>query len=513
MKIKIERIFGKNNVEFDLLKKTTIYLGENGCGKSTALKILKCVLRGDYCELIKYNFERIIFDEDLIVNRTDLLIQPDYLIKYTNDKELISFLSNNFLYEKWIIKYLSSNKVDYYGYNLKEMNIDCLNDIYSKNIKNNYGIKYYDHSKISFVISQLLKYLNKNTILINMAKEVNFICGSNYKENDDYLFYDKKNNDYINSFRIFDLFENNLNKVHQSNLDINSMLLNKINLEPDEIIEGVDVDVCEEFFGYYFELSKMIRKGEYDKNLFIDNYDIKSEKTYNLIIDLAECKTINMSKLYFSLSEKEYLFDLFINDYIDFISNYCRSSYEIKDLEITENIYKNNFMEIKYFLHPNHLFYFSSNRGKVIALSLFYDFYNEYKDRKYFEKSFFNNDIFIKKINYYFSNKRFYINNYALKIETSRGELIDFEDLSEGEQKYLIILFLIYKVPQMKDNLFLLLDEPDTSLSIAWQKDLVDMLNDSSFTTIITTQSPFIANSENPYNGVIFMPQEEGFNE
>ena len=47
MGIRINGLFGKTNISFDLSKDCTILIGENGIGKTTALKMLENILDED----------------------------------------------------------------------------------------------------------------------------------------------------------------------------------------------------------------------------------------------------------------------------------------------------------------------------------------------------------------------------------------------------------------------------------------------------------------------------------
>ena len=59
--IKINGLFGKTNISFDLSNDCTILIGENGIGKTTALKMLQNILDEDYISLATYYFESIEF--------------------------------------------------------------------------------------------------------------------------------------------------------------------------------------------------------------------------------------------------------------------------------------------------------------------------------------------------------------------------------------------------------------------------------------------------------------------
>ena len=68
------------------------------------------------------------------------------------------------------------------------------------------------------------------------------------------------------------------------------------------------------------------------------------------------------------------------------------------------------------------------------------------------------------------------------------GNKIDFDDLSEGEKK-LILIECIAKVLG-DENSLVLLDEPDAHTHIAMKKDLLKLISDFEGQTIMTTHSP-----------------------
>ena len=68
------------------------------------------------------------------------------------------------------------------------------------------------------------------------------------------------------------------------------------------------------------------------------------------------------------------------------------------------------------------------------------------------------------------------------------------DSLSSGEQHELVLHYdLLFRVPS---NTIVLIDEPELSLHVAWQKrflsDLVDIVKLSGFDALIATHSPFI---------------------
>ena len=84
MIIKINGLLGKYNNIIDMSNHTIIFIGQNGIGKTTTLKILKCILEKDFINICKYKFDNIVFvenDKEYIFNYNDFIIPLDLIIK------------------------------------------------------------------------------------------------------------------------------------------------------------------------------------------------------------------------------------------------------------------------------------------------------------------------------------------------------------------------------------------------------------------------------------------------
>jgi predicted ATP-dependent endonuclease of OLD family len=98
-------------------------------------------------------------------------------------------------------------------------------------------------------------------------------------------------------------------------------------------------------------------------------------------------------------------------------------------------------------------------------------------------------------INNKFKNKKLTINKeYGLSIEDVYGNPIPMDALSSGEQHEIVITYgLLFKTPA---NTLLLIDEPEISLHVAWQKsfikDLLSVAKIVGFECLVATHSPFI---------------------
>lgn len=84
----------------------------------------------------------------------------------------------------------------------------------------------------------------------------------------------------------------------------------------------------------------------------------------------------------------------------------------------------------------------------------------------------------------------------TLNVVDLRGNVIDLKDLSSGEKQIISIFSRIYLETQNK--VIVLFDEPELSLSMEWQKDLLpDILNSKKCELLVAvTHSPFIFDNE-----------------
>ncbi len=103
--------------------------------------------------------------------------------------------------------------------------------------------------------------------------------------------------------------------------------------------------------------------------------------------------------------------------------------------------------------------------------------------------------LLLEKMNYNFRNKKIRMDReHGLVAVTDDNQLLELDCLSSGEQHELVLYYdLLFNVPS---NTIVLIDEPELSLHVAWQKkflpDLLEIVKLSNFDTLIATHSPYI---------------------
>lgn len=104
-------------------------------------------------------------------------------------------------------------------------------------------------------------------------------------------------------------------------------------------------------------------------------------------------------------------------------------------------------------------------------------------------------EILLNVLNKKFSNKRICISReLGLAVFGPDGKSIPIAALSSGEQHEIVLLYdLLFKV---KPNTLVLIDEPELSLHINWQKgfmdDLFEIIRVAQFDVLMATHSPYI---------------------
>lgn len=103
--------------------------------------------------------------------------------------------------------------------------------------------------------------------------------------------------------------------------------------------------------------------------------------------------------------------------------------------------------------------------------------------------------VFLENVNQKYRYKRIRLHRkHGFVAENDNGTMLPLESLSSGEQQELVLNYdLLFRVPS---NTIVLIDEPELSLHVAWQKrflpDLLTIIELATFDALVATHSPFI---------------------
>ena len=579
MKIRINKIFGKYDNEIDLDKKINIFIGENGIGKSTTIKILNKLLKFDYKRLLDYYFDSIdIIDgnEKIKIEYRDLML--------TNEALLTDFLGDNyFLYrrikeefenikqrnlfsdvtitandfEAGILKKVNEslycemrnsylNFSAYYDYELFLNNIDnrllykilkfdsnlLRNEPLIKNFENSseyinmmletyndytkphlYGEKaYFNNAKYKLISEKITKFIKKlyfdKVLYIDMVSHFVIINDFNRLQVKNDLEYSKvlsNTNVKDNPLEIDDPFD-------ETEYLYDSQNLLGIMVQPEPHLEKYkDIEYCNQLKKNYVTTYN----DNYSDDLFIDivSYISKSGVNDKFIDDF--CQFLNScnqprdeniidfgyllyNHIYNNEKINEFKIDFysFLNEFSNTIST---GIYNISD---------KTYNKIKCYLRPllnsnnaiakafDKIFTLNDSTRYLYReeLNFLCNFYKKFKD-KYFDINDEKLNLLNSLFKQYFTNKEVIATPFGILISTKDYENdINFKELSSGEKKIIILFMLLV----FSKNQIILLDEPEASLSIVWQENLLkDIINNFDFNKIIVaTQSPYIIESE-----------------
>jgi predicted ATP-binding protein involved in virulence len=104
-------------------------------------------------------------------------------------------------------------------------------------------------------------------------------------------------------------------------------------------------------------------------------------------------------------------------------------------------------------------------------------------------------DLMTENINKKFQHKSIHVSkDKGFEAVTDEGKSLELAALSSGEQHELVLLYdLLFRV---RSNTLVLIDEPELSLHVTWQKsflpDLLEIVSATKFDVLLATHSPFI---------------------
>lgn len=428
--IEIKGLFGKYNYLINFKNDISIWVSENGIGKTTILNIIVAILTGDQNALAEINFKEVIIKisgESYIISK-----EQDFQVNY---KERSSSKKQKDLFEELLMYvpkiYYMKLKSDFE--NKKYIDLDFLERFFSGYFSNPYSIK---NRKVMHILHELrdlqYKKLEKELYKIKIALEEDILFYPTYRRvevglNKVFLNYQERYNRDEVSLRYMGFGMDDVKNR------INNML-NKMRKDANSAYIQMNANI----------ISELLKQNI--KYYILDSNYIDIHKVDVIIKRIGEERIENIDSLK------------------NFISNSNCERFK----------YKSNMEFLLYYLQ------------KLMEI---YD-KQEPLDSKL--KKFA--DVCTK----YLSGKKIVYDEALLTMDIYDydNEKIDFEDLSSGEKQVISIFSKVYL--DVVTPCIFIIDEPEISLSIEWQKEFLKDIFDSEKIglMIVTTHSPFIFKNE-----------------
>lgn len=560
--IKINGLFGKYDNEIDLSSRGIIFIGENGVGKTTMMKILMNLMNKNYTELIKYDFESI----DIEVSSHNGKILKEKL-KYEDLLPSNEEIKNIIINSQWFSNELIDEWDSYVDSFTDEEKLEKSNEIYSFDEETTdeekiEALEEYDYEKareeaedgeFGVLSLEVLKDLIKKNEIKSIIRKIirneefdaiyfnNYINGIKYDNSCGYdfenAFYESHSvwrfNDVEESLKnIIEVIRKYIEKMLESNTEKKITNKNKLTKLLNILIDNIDksVDILDMTKVYHFSnnvLSRSLLTNELTewKSTAPSNYYKINEvelNIYNTLLEewderqgFLEDSSKDISELNNDIIEinsiiKHYFYN------IDFVVNTNRKALEyyvaLKNNEIPmpneiEDLttIKDTFIKyIRPIILKNSPFdtdwtalVFQKNdvcKTQDKYTNIFGDFCkklsNNYKEN-------INPKIIVLQelLDKYMMNKEVEVTPMGLivKGKDDNGN-IPLDSLSSGEKKLLVIFMHCL----FNENEPIIIDEPEISLSIIWQENLLpDLLEKTNIKQVIvaTHSSAVISNS------------------
>lgn len=452
-KVIVSKLFGERDIELNLINGRGIFFGENGSGKTTFLNLVYMIMVGDpnFIDFNNYESVKIEFAD----GSEPLILQSEVIWPSEKpDEQNPNIFQHEIIFHQnysEYLAYLESIKINYpeiEGIELEKL-ISELNDK-NPNIFRSSSELINAFQKVNTIIRNELGNTTASNNFNNMVAHVNSIHNT------------KKMQLYESCKKIF------------NGIDHDVLYLNVYRNSPKIISKG---GITEENVSYLEgNVVATNRKIEELKRLVISS----ASNVENLMNDAY--RQMNSSLLSKLLDEKISITPVKKEDteYIDRMFKYFSDFDPTKISRLKEII-----------VEPG------DDKSYRILSDSMGPFIDKYKtDILPSEKKI---DLFVEKVNGYLEYKKLVFNKeeFRFYIEINgEAKSVDTPILSSGEKHiYNIFASIIFN---NKQNIHVLIDEPELSLSINWQKMFLKDI--SSFpnvkTMIVVTHSPYVVSED-----------------
>lgn len=447
-RFKIEGLFGNQNVTIDFKDNVKILIGENGLGKTTILNCLYFVLTKKFYRLSLIEFESIYIDfisgKQIEFTKNDLSCYLDEIRRSKrNPRGSIIDRLRTIIDIEELSKII---KIDDLEYNKEERN-SILNYILVKTD----GRKFAQSSILVDAVYKIISEIDATLFKQNIEILDSVIEGQVM---------------YFPTYRRVEEEIQNLGKIKNFGDD---------SFYDDFMDESFNKDDC---FSNEFDGEALIQFGMEDVEARID--DVKKQ--------IKESSIIGFSKLTGEMLSQ--LLKGFPNIEKEKINNINSETIKIILRRIGDNLPDNDRNNIIKLIGTEEL------HKKTELLHFLFKLIDLYNEQKIIDDA-------IKKFrdvcNKYLVGKEFHYDESLVELKIFRNNTADevlLKNLSSGEKQIVSLFSKIY-LEKTKD-LIVLFDEPELSLSMSWQKQLLpDIVNSGKCNFLLAvTHSPFIFKNE-----------------
>ncbi|MCW9732614.1 AAA family ATPase [Avibacterium sp. 20-15] len=438
MKLKEIKFYGFQDstrniaLNFSLDSNVTIIFGDNGCGKTTFLKLLNAILRRDDKVLLENNIEKVE-----ITYHHNNSTKTICIAKVNKEEELKN--KEKMIFDSYIKRKDSKDIRDIFEYFLNaEARSASLND---------YDWKEFSESKLQ----------DSTSLSIGIDRGSNWVNSKSFNSLylKDFILRHRRYREAFNSINI-DNFSEEFNQY------INSRA--KLNRKSTEI----------DFERNHIYLPK-IELGQIE-NLLLEKYRLaKNETTIRIQNALFETLSTLIDG-----EKKE------VKKYSDDIEEISNTQYKERIIDALSSISDNPLKRKVISLLNDE----ERMQDNGIIQTLIHNMVNELKKE---EKSLSPMNLFVKIFNEHLSGEKelkLSFDKISIKI---RNKEYDLGVLSSGEKHIFTLLAMVNLLGTSKN--FLIIDEPEISLNVRWKRSLLSLLTKLLPATqiIVASHSPSIA--------------------
>ena len=280
-------------------------------------------------------------------------------------------------------------------------------------------------------------------------------------------------------------------------MEVNQYIKDYIETHKFELLEDKEFDFSEKTFLILEEMKKLVGKIYFIKEQRLIRktrvrYDEKD------VINVIEELPTHFKKLMQSVQEDysnvaSRLDSSYPNRLFNMNEGINKKEYEYKIEEMRVKFEKLNKYNLSNIQRLDNVI-FKEEHAK--ALKIYFDDFD--KKYKAYENFIAELDLYTDIINHRLSFKEMRISKKSgISIVDANGKKLKLTQLSSGEKQEIVLFYdLIFKT---KEKVLLLIDEPEISLHITWQKkfmdDLLRIIKYKKFNVIVATHSPQIINN------------------